>query len=233
MSEESEERSFKRLADQLRAAAKEHPIVRGYRQKNLKGYQEKIESCLQKKCYIEAFCIADQYVTEILQIFLNFTPQQKEKEHIDVKKILKLLQQIYVAAEKFAGEYKRFDDCRNQLVHEITRDKTIRINKNEDLEKICLEITIKANIFFEEIMAIRVLPFIQNIIHNKEKMSPESSEIILEDYKNEIKIMINYAYFVIPPSDLSPTKLALDKIISRMEKICIKALEKPLIKKMF
>ena len=212
MSEESEEYSFKRLAKKLRDAAKEHPIVSEYRQNNLKGYQEKIKSCFQKKCYIEAFCIADQYVTEILQIFLNFSPKQKEKELIDIAKILKLLQQIYIPAKIFFSEYSRFNKCRDKLVHEITRNKTIKINKNENLEKICLEIIDQANVFFEEIMALRFLP-----------LFPETAKKIQSYYRNEISITLYYAFFITNKPDSKDENEYKNLIMKRVTEIIIKA----------
>jgi len=201
---ETLKRAFERIK-------KEHPVVGRYKQVNYDSYLDTVKKSLAKKSYIEAFCIADQYVKEIIRTFLNIP--EKNDNSIDISKTLEIIKNIYPSAQKFLSIYQRFNRIRDKLVHEITqRKKQIKINKKENLEKLCLKTMEEANNFFEDIMALRFFPYFN---YKKQKAS--------NYFEHEIKSMVNYVVLTINwSSDISKKKFE-EKILKKFYKI----LEKP------
>lgn len=191
--------TFKRALERI---PRDHPAIIRYRQANYDSYCNIVKESLEKKSYIEAFCIAEQYVKQIMKILLGFS--RKDKQRIDITKSLMLLGCLFESAKQFRSEYQDFNNTRDDLVHEVTVGEKIRISKGQDLDKMCMEILEKANNFFEEIMAEKIFP-----IYNYSSTRKQ----IPSYYRREIDKMIDYAIFEVSPTNKTP----MDKLQKRIK----------------
>jgi len=112
---------------------------------------ELVKSKIKAKNYIEAYTLADQYVTEtILWLLVNKKDNIKKlRESIVPVKTLELIERLMITDEKdnhYLRIIKRFRKLRGELVHRSIYGEPIKLTT--EFKRLPLEIIQEANLFY-------------------------------------------------------------------------------------